>query len=39
VDDGRLLLDPDGTGELEAHHVLTLANKAALTAASFIIHF
>jgi Ca2+-binding RTX toxin-like protein len=39
TDDGRLFLDVDGTGTGVADHVLTLANKAVLTAASFIINF
>jgi Ca2+-binding RTX toxin-like protein len=38
TDDGRLFLDVDGTGAEVAGHVLTLANKAALTAASFLIN-
>ncbi len=37
TDDGRLLLDEDGTGTALAAHVWTLANRTALTAKSFII--
>lgn len=36
VDDGRLFYDPDGTGILEAMHVLTLANKVALKASNIL---
>lgn len=40
TDDGRLFIDPDGTaGTMELLHVFTFANKAALTAANFIINF
>ncbi|MBF9234162.1 calcium-binding protein [Microvirga alba] len=36
TDDGRLFYDQDGTGALEAILLVTLANKAKLSAASFI---
>jgi hypothetical protein len=39
TDDGRLFIDLDGTGAGTAYQVCTLANKAALTASSFIFNF
>ncbi|RDI60135.1 calcium-binding protein [Microvirga subterranea] len=39
TDDGRLFIDLDGTGARAAIQVFTLANKAALTASSFIFDF
>lgn len=39
TDDGRLFIDIDGTGATAAYQVCTLANKAALTASSFILNF